>query len=238
MWKATQSRTAAQSAAPGQMQRVVGSVSVRSATPAATDSGAGGSAPATRWIVPGRAIASRISRKARADWTGASVKPPERAFGRQSFVLSPNHREEIDLGAGGLFGAAAAGAGSLGWPSGCSTCGQIRSAAVGLHQRIDRAAPQRMDPCRGPAPRHGRPRPFASRTEARVTVISPRLKAAPVAPTRPRTITAPISGWRRRYGRQVGISRGKPAGGALASSGHPGLAGRDRVASVICISTG
>ncbi len=94
--------------------------------------------------------------------------------------------------------------------------GQL-SRRRGLHQRIHCRCPQRMTLVAALDPGMADLTRFQP-TEARVTVISPRLKAAPVAPTLPRTITAPISGWRRTWcGGRSGKRAASRAGGALAS---------------------
>jgi hypothetical protein len=72
--------------------------------------------------------------------------------------------------------------------SSASACPASDSASI----RATASAASLSRPCTWPWPTA----PPASRTVARVTVISPRLKGAPVAPARPRTITVPISGGR------------------------------------------
>jgi hypothetical protein len=72
--------------------------------------------------------------------------------------------------------------------SSASACPASDSASI----RAAASAASLSRPCTWPWPTA----PPASRTVARVTVISPRLKGAPVAPARPRTITVPISGGR------------------------------------------
>ena len=160
------------------------------------------------------------ARKARADCTGASAKPPPKGR-RRSFVFSPDHGEEIDLRACRLLRRGSRAPRPRVAPAAPAPDAPDRPRRVGLHQRIDQRRAAAHGPCRGPAPRHARPSPEASRTEQRVTVISPRLNGAPVAPIRPRTITAPTSGGRRvDSGPAPGRRRARPSSAGRAWPGR------------------
>ena len=95
--------------------------------------------------------------------------------------------------------------------------------------------------CAGPEHSRARPRPSSSVKAQRVTVISPRLNGAPVAPARPRTMTLPISGARShvKAGREMRhpASAATRPSGALASRPIHALRGAFSRRSVSFIST-
>ena len=80
VWNVIQFLIAEMSRLGARKMGVSGSHNVRTAAPAAAESGGGGTAPLTVEIWPGLAIASRIPRKAAAESVGALAKPPARAW--------------------------------------------------------------------------------------------------------------------------------------------------------------
>jgi hypothetical protein len=165
-----------------------------------------GRRPHIRTINPGCAIASSMARKARAASTAGSAKPPERMSA--CLMPRPDHGEEFYFRGAAAFAARLrCGAPISPSPAVRSTRGNLPGLR-GLHQGIGKGRNLGRGPARRPCTHAWPTTSVPVSTEARVTVISPKVEGrACTACAAPQHDHAHL--WRRSQ-RCRGESRARP----------------------------